>query len=529
MSKENPYQVLGADATNLHGRKEDWNRLMLGLRKATPSHLSVVGPRYIGKTTLLRAIAIYFANDREGTKWFDACVYWDLRHGAPNEDDEFYRLFAVQLSENIKALDGLLSSELAKPENGNYAVLKFTFESLDAEGKKVLVILDGLDKVLLTGEVTRNLWDNLRHLAGYSSLRFVTGTGRRLRELCGSHETKTSDFWEIFHPTPIALSAFSSGDLDQLLTPFQTRRIDFEVGAPKVIANWSGGVPVLASALCRQIWEDIRDNTTVTRDYINSIAEPLLAGDLQDIMRTLWEDCSEEDRGDLAELAQRGEIPNTQMTLARFQMLKSRGYVEQVGGAIRWTCLAMKGYAAEHGTRSTGLRRLFGRREDFQANIKGFLELRFNQVEGVDPVMSEHLNLIVQNINSSRIFITNIRSLNDRALELIWKSEVPDNEIPAKWVTYWKTRTRNVIEGPIPDKRGKQCQLLELMTGEHKVDTKVSRSTYLLIDHLQRVGDYGAHLFEQQVNRESISTTFCSYVCFAAIELCEGLTKDLSS
>lgn len=529
MMGENPYQVLGPTTATLRGRKKDWDRLMLGLRKKTPSHISVVGPRYIGKTTLLRAVAAYFADDPEGKKWFDASVFWDLRHGSPTNDTEFYGLFAAQISEAVKLLDPLIGNELAKPENATYANLKFTFESLDVESKKILVIMDGLEKVLLTGDVSRNLWDNLRHLAGYSSLRFVTGTSRRLRELCGSHETKTSDFWEIFDPNPVTLGAFNDDDLEQLLVPFQTRGLSFERGAPKELANWSGGVPVLASALCQHIWESVEDNAVVTREYINAVAGTVLARDLQDVMRMLWDDCSEEDRGDLAELAQHGRIPSGQMTPARFQMLKSRGYVDQSGGAIDLTCRAVKEYAAEHGERSTGLRRLFARQDDFEANIKGLLELRFNQVEGADPTMSEHLNLIIQNINNSRIFITNIRSLNDRALELIWKSEARNNEVPPEWVAHWKTtRTQKIFEGPIPDKRGRQCQLLELMTGEYKVKTKVSRATYLLINHLQSVGDYGAHLFEQQTNRESIPTTYCTHVCFAAIELCERLTKDLA-
>ena len=52
--------------------------------------------------------------------------------------------------------------------------------------------------------------------------------------------------------------------------------------------------------------------------------------------------------------------------------------------------------------------------------------------------------------------------------------------------------------------------------------TKVSRSTYFLLNHLQSIGDFGQHL-----EREEVPARFSSAVCFAAIELCEQLTREL--
>ena len=520
---ENPFEVLGTRMAILRGRARDWDRLMRGLKKPTPSHLSVVGPRFIGKTTLLNAVADHFANDIEGKKWFDACVYWDSRHNTPSDDSAFYQTFARHAADPIKLVDAEIGGELAKPENGNIDAIRFAFESLAQDGKKVLYIMDGLDKVLLEGQITRNLWDSLRSLAELTSLRFLTGSQRRLRELCGSHETKTSDFWEIFDPTPIALSAFSENDWDSILAPFQMRGITFQTGAPKELINWSGGVPVLASAICRSIWDEVRNSDVVSRDQVNSIAGRLRADGLQDILNTLWEDCTEEDRGDLAELAKDQFIRADQISSQRLQMLQSRGYVERDGSVLKLSCRAMKEYALRYGERSTALRRLFGSKPDFEINIKGLLELRFGHLDNADEEMSDFVRLAIQSVDKPHLVVVYIRSLVNRALALIWDSELPSRRIPEDWIHHWEHCGRfPPKDGVVPASPKQQCNLLELMTGEHQAAaTKVSRVSYLLLNSLYSVGNFGQH------RSETASISFAATVCLSSIELCEQLSIDL--
>ena len=68
----------------------------------------------------------------------------------------------------------------------------------EKEIARILVVLDGFDHVLAGTGLTRNLWDQLRELARRPSLRLVTGSRRRLRELCRTEEVQSSNFWGIF-------------------------------------------------------------------------------------------------------------------------------------------------------------------------------------------------------------------------------------------------------------------------------------------------------------------------------------------
>jgi len=524
--KENPYQVSGASIATLRGRRGDWSRLLRHLEKPTPDHVSVVGPRCIGKTVLLNAIATYFAS---GHNPFNACAYWDMRHGAPDSDAEFYRVFAQQLIGPVKCIDPGVGEVFAGTGGGTFETLRLVFETLAEERKKVLVVFDGMDGVLLAGALTRNLWDSLRALAEFSSLRFVTGSRHRLRELCASPESKTSDFWNIFAPNPLSLGTLKDDDWNDLLAPFQEQTVSFLPGARTELANWSGGVPVLASLLCRRLWEEVKEDETVTNEQVNSVATVLL-GDASDYLDELWSDCTEEERGDLAELAQGRALKANDLPQQRSRMLMQRGFIREKGGSLICSCRFMEHYAREHGARSTELRRLFGDSKSFDANIKGLLGLRFGQLDRVDEEMIDFIRLAIQSIDKPHFVLMPIRGLVNRAFKLIWDSELPGGRIPEEWTESWKNPDKegnrgefDPPKGVVPSQGGRQCYLLNLLTDSRKEGTtKVSRATYFLLDYLQSIGDFGQHR-----QGEEISLRFGAAVCFAAVELCEQLASEL--
>ena len=55
-------------------------RLWNDLTKATPNHLSIVGPRYSGKTVLMHGLAEQM---RQGDSPYGAVIVWDLGHQIP--------------------------------------------------------------------------------------------------------------------------------------------------------------------------------------------------------------------------------------------------------------------------------------------------------------------------------------------------------------------------------------------------------------------------------------------------------------
>ena len=94
-------------------------------------------------------------------------------------------------------------------DEGIIDLLHLVFDDLENKGHRLLAVLDGFDHVFKGSGITRNLWDELLSLCRMSSLRLVTGSRSRLRELCKTEESRTSDFWEIFYDTPLQFGCFS--------------------------------------------------------------------------------------------------------------------------------------------------------------------------------------------------------------------------------------------------------------------------------------------------------------------------------
>jgi hypothetical protein len=170
----NPFQVLGPKVARRIGRQREWNRLLSLVER---NHLSAVGPKYVGKSVLLLSLAEHF---QPGNGAFRTSLYWDLRHGTPDTDIEFFSQFAERLVVPIRSINPEYAAELQGEIAEPFKKIKMVFELLKEEGLAVLVCLDGCDNLLLGSGVTRNLWDNLRALAEMDSLRFVTASRRRL-------------------------------------------------------------------------------------------------------------------------------------------------------------------------------------------------------------------------------------------------------------------------------------------------------------------------------------------------------------
>src|SRR5690606_2029334 len=129
------------------------------------------------------------------------------------------------------------------------------------------------------------------------------------------------------------------------------------------------------------------------------------------------------------------------------------------------------------------------------------------------------------------------RSLVQRAIQLIWDAELPGtNTLPEDWTNEWKhggaapkwldDRRR------VPSGDGQQMHALDLLTGKkvghNFVERKaklLTRSTFLLLDSLQSMGDFGQHL--KDYPECPPTTSFAVAIIVNAIELVDALTLDL--
>ena len=518
---DNPYQVLGVGIPPMLGRERLFERLRRHLTKPTPDHMCVVGPPLFGKSVLLNHLADHF---KDAGDHYVTSLYWDLRHRTPMTDEEFRRRFA----ERIKAALQSVQSDLAEyldPEDSED--LHIVFDEMQRKGLRFLAVLDGFDHLLAGSDITRNLWDEMRYLGQMTSLRFVTGSRRRLRELCMTEESRTSDFWEIFYDTPKEVRCFEERDWNGFLDPFKQRGVTFDSSARKEIVNWTGGVPMLAAALAGRLLAEAPKGTLLSKVHVDAIAKEV-AKEKRDLLSALWDDCPIDLQSDLIALAN-GDIPISEVHDDRKRMLELRGFARESGKNLQASCRLMAEYAKQRAGGVENLRRLFGDAERFESNIQSLLDLRSDQIHGADPELMGYVKRAIELLQHEPIHSVKwVRSIAERALELIWDAELgPDRSLPERWkrakVYFVEQKQDSQKQDPFPEESlGAQCGILRRST-DKKVLKIIKKPTQLLVDHLHSVGNFGQHM-----GRNTVSVPIAASFCLSAISLCESLAQDLA-
>jgi hypothetical protein len=270
---DNPYQILGPTPAHLRGREVILQRLLRGVSKASPDHLSVIGPRRYGKTVLLQGFKTRVQSGQGG---YLVCALIDLRHNTPRTDHDFRKLLAEHVGGALFGLGSDLADYVRPAEEVTQDDLELLFGELDDRNQRVLLVLDGFDAVLQSPQITRNWWDNFRDLAKHTSLCLTTGSRAPLRELCVTEGSQTSDFWAIFDTAPVRVLAFAEDDWDSLLLPFAERGAAVDQSARRELVNWSGGVPMLVAGLLHVLYAQTEEQSTIGKEHVDRAAQTLL-------------------------------------------------------------------------------------------------------------------------------------------------------------------------------------------------------------------------------------------------------------
>ena len=500
------------------------------LQKPSPDHVSVVGPAHYGKSVLLQhAVVSYWT----GSSGYVTASYIDLRHGVPASDGEFMRRFAEEIKVALQAVRPQLAEWIGIEGEAVHEVLGLVFDELHKEGARLLAVLDGFDYALAGTGLTRNLWDQLRALAQRTSLRLVTGSRQPLRELCRTEESRTSDFWEIFYDTPVRVAALDDADRDAFLQPLRDAGCEFDDPARKEVANWTGGVPVLVCALLQKLWEKHR-GARLSKPAIDCAAEALLE-ERRQLLDALWDDCDSELHADLGTLSNR-EIPLTELSDKRRRAVVEKGFGREAGNRLRSSCRLMQRYAQEQAPAIADLTRLLGTAAGFETHIRSLLNLRLAQVcrgEAVDEPLLHYVSNAIRDLAPApEDALTWVRSIANQALNIVWHAELPpDKTLPAEWRKEWDSSNVRVSylddQGKLPRSSGAQCNILRLATGTEsttRCTSYITKTTYLLLDHLQSVGNFGQH----RADFREITVGFAATVVLSAISLVECLAHDLA-
>ena len=457
----NPYRVLGPSVPHMLGRRTLLRRIEGHLSKTSPDHVSVVGPAHYGKSVLLRHLADTY---REGSRHYLTTVHVDLRHAGITSDGDFRRRLADDLRAALQPHRPGVAEYLDIEDNNIHELLGLTFDELAAEPARVLVVFDGFDHILARADLTRTLWDQLRTLAQKSSLRLIAGSRLPLREVCRTEESRTSDFWEIFNPTPVRVGALDGDDLRAFMQPLLDTGCTIDESARKEIADSTGGVPLLVCALLRQLWDSPAKTSRLCRQDIDHAAEAVLREE-PDLFEALWDDCDIELRADLATLAD-ADMPCADLSNRRLRVIEHRGFGNVTGKRVRSACRLMQRFARTQAPAIADLKRLLGSSSGFETHIRSVLEMRLQQVatRRTDTHLLDFVTRAVSDIDHNpELAVNGVRGIATRALALIWEAELPpDQTLPSDWIDEWKHAGVKLPDdrGKLPRRYGPQCNVL---------------------------------------------------------------------
>ncbi|MDY0042688.1 MAG: hypothetical protein RBS57_20445 [Desulforhabdus sp.] len=490
------FPILGATIAPMLGRAAVMQRLCNDLTKQTPSHLSVVGPRYAGKTVLMHGLA---ERMRQEGSLYTAVIIWDLGHQTPDSNPAFLKVLCRKLGEGLKLNGNDYGDHLLSVESDEYDEMREVLDILHTDNRKVLMLWDGFDKPLSTGKLTRNLWDQLRELASIPSLRLVTATRRPLHELIRSEESVTSDFWNIFDMTPVRVGVFDENDRTAIME--QIKGFTLKSGAKSELENWSAGCPPLYLALLNHIIESGAAGE-IDNQVVNDAAGAALDR-VSSILHYLWNDCPETAKNLYRHLVEHYEIPTSDVGISERTQMAEKGFIKVLGGKVLKGCRFLEQHIRGLGEDAGSMVRLFGPWEEYRGNIRGLLELRLNQLTSLDASLCRYLQRSIEDIpEHPEVCLSSMRGIVDRALDLIWDAELgPARTIPAAWFIEWQ---HNGERGPesywynkFPTKRGHQIRLLQLITGTQNSApkaNKVSKNCWVLASAAQGFGDFGQHI-----------------------------------
>lgn len=514
------FPILGTAVPPMLGRAAILQRMTGALTKAIPDHLQVVGPRFAGKTVILHELA---ARLRQDGSTYSAVLVWDLGHQTPGTDALFMQRLARELSAALAANHPEYAEHLKNTQDNHYHDIAEVLDALKDDGAKVLAIMDGFDRPVSNGQLTRNLWDQLRELGHKSSLQLVTASRRTLRSLIRNPDDQASPFWNMFEPAPVRVGCFDENDLTAILATIPERPL--AAGAQTELWNASNGFPVLMlgvlNALC-----GTGSAGTVSPEAMKTACDSAFQT-VRDLLGTLWDDCPPSCQDLMRRVLDEVSVARAGIAAIDAETLIERGFVHTAANRLQRPSRLIGKYLEEQPHEGNALVRLFGTADTYEKNLKGVLERRLGQLSGIDSTLKRYIARTEDLPDHPDVFLSNVRGIVNQAFELIWKAEAPDKRIPSEWMSVWRNNRERGIEDwetKFPQ-GGARVHLLNLMTGagnsapcaEH-----ITRGTYVLMNTANAFGDFGQHQ-----NGAPIDPGVAYAALHLCVELAAALTREL--
>lgn len=502
------------------------DRLLRNFNNDSPSHMVMIGPRKSGKTVIVEALLSELRNFGSP---FAGVVRWDLGHYPATDDNDFLALLRDRIAEALLDRHETWSTMLTQgyaddARNG----IKEVLGPLNKEKIRVLVVLDGLEKTLASGRITKNLWNNLAEFGRLKSLRYLVVSQGKPHELIRDPDSRDSDFWELFDQAHLQVGCFDEDDISAAIAKIE--KVEFKAGARTELMNWTLGFPPLLLSLLNEFIEQEATGQVDATDI--TAAANVRYMEVEDTLARLWRELPEGAKDLQKAVDNDGEISALGRAPKDVDKLVVRGFVIQKAGRILKPNKFLNKYLASIEEGDGSLRRLFSTEFDFIQNARNVLELRLRQIRHLDEELKHSIEKGLGDLpESPGTCMINCRNIADRALDTIWRYEVTSLTFPPEWIDTWRFKgiTANVKwHGQVPIDRGQQVALLRLITGNdgcYSVAKHITTSTYVLVQAVHGFGNFGQHRGPRDVVHAATALAAMT-VC---VELAATLSRELDA
>ncbi|UCE39359.1 MAG: hypothetical protein JSW00_09100 [Thermoplasmata archaeon] len=263
--KKNPFFHRGPikDTEHFIGRESLISHIFDRLRHT--EDCSIIGPRAIGKTSLLHYIShneVVRKNHLDPKKYI--FVYYDLqRFGENTKIEDFYYEMFSQTSQQV--LHGGLISEgeikQINDENPNVIkeINKSLFEMRDLEGLigalserdyKIVYMFDEFESIANNPTFDFSFYGQLRALSGNPGFQvaFITASKKSIYELTFQEDIKTSPFFRYFED--FRLGPMNREEIRGFFRLAAKNGVIFSSDMRNLIEKWSGGHPFIVQLSC---------------------------------------------------------------------------------------------------------------------------------------------------------------------------------------------------------------------------------------------------------------------------------------
>jgi tRNA A-37 threonylcarbamoyl transferase component Bud32 len=343
---DNPYVFRGPvhEPDMFFGRIHELNEIAAFLRGN--QSISVVGPRKIGKTSLMFHLMRQEVWPELGLGEDILFVYLDCEVLGEGGHEEILSQFAGEIGVALDSRDlppePALERAIDKPSRLSF---EGAIRRLNRRGLRVVLILDEFERLSTNSHLDVNFFNALRSAAGRYKLAFVTGSARPLIQLTysgKSQEILSSPFFNIF--APMFLGLMPEEEARELIRePARMTGGAFSSATEDYVYSLVGGHPLALQVACFHALEVLEDADLDESSQIEIERRAML--ELNPHFQYYWLNLLPQEQNTLRQLANATSRASTDTTLrGLLRDLVQKCLLVQEEGAYRYPSQAWESF-----------------------------------------------------------------------------------------------------------------------------------------------------------------------------------------